>query len=37
MEWKNRFLINKWESTELKHFNNSEAFFGILEWYGWYL
>ena len=33
---KYQFLINKIESTGLKHFNDSKAFVWILKWYGWY-
>ena len=33
-EAKYQFLINKRESTGLKHFNDSKAF---IKWFGWYL
>ena len=37
IEAKYQFLIKKREDAGAKHFNDSKAFYSILEWYGWYL
>ena len=36
-EAKYQMLINKRQSTGLKHLNDSKVFYWILEWYGRYL